>query len=343
MLPRLRNSYSSLIKGGKKVMDAVVQKALREVQVKTKNSVPWKADEVWKQDCHTWTGTEWTPKATSSGEDSKLSSLALYSWNVDFMLPYADSRMGKAIEHLQSLIPRDSSPSTANVVFFQECLDSDIKLMASHPWIRDTFAMSDLDTSNWQSGHYGTISLIDRRLPIASIFRVHYSATRMERDGLFVDVKLQDKAIRLCNTHLESLALEPPNRIPQMKLCAEYMHSSEVDGAIVAGDFNAIQDFDRTLHSENGLKDAFLEQGGNEDDPKGHTWGHQAATALRMQFGTSRMDKVYFSGGVQLSSFEKFGADICVDDAQEKKDIVGLGFDEPWITDHLGVKAVFRV
>lgn len=323
-------------------MDAVVQKALREVQEKTKNSVPWKADELWKQDCHIWTGKEWTPKATSSGEDSKLSSLALYSWNIDFMLPYADSRMGKAIGHLQSLISRDSSPSTANVVFFQECLESDIKLMASHPWIRDTFAMSDLDTSNWQSGHYGTISLIDRRLPIASIFRVHYSATRMERDGLFVDVKLQDKTVRLCNTHLESLALEPPYRIPQMKLCAEYMHNAEVHGAITAGDFNAIQDFDRTLHSENGLKDAFLEQGGKEDDPDGHTWGHQAATALRKQFGTSRMDKVYFCGDLQLSSFEKFGADICVDDAQEQKDIVGLGFDKPWVTDHLGVKAVFR-
>lgn len=260
------------------------------------------------------------------------------------MLPYPSSRMTKGFSHLRSLIDSGPRDSTASIIYLQECIDSDIELIASHSWVRENFHLSDIDISNWQSGHYGTITLVDKRLPITSCFRVHYSQTRMERDGLFVDVRLGGKTVRICNSHLESMAFEPPYRIPQMKLCAEYMRQPGIDSAIVAGDFNAIQDFDRTLHEVNGLKDAYLELGGQEHDAaNGHTWGQQAATNLRQQFGTSRMDKVYFCGGLELLSFERFGAGVCVDDEQEREAIVKLGFDEPWITDHLGVKAVLTV
>lgn len=51
------------------------------------------------------------------------------------------------------------------------------------------------------------------------------------------------------------------------------------------GIFNAIQDFDRTLHEGNGLKDVYLEAGGIEgaemegggvEGEKGWTWGMQS-------------------------------------------------------------------
>lgn len=234
------------------------------------------------------------------------------------------------------------------MVFFQECLQSDLEVIASDPWIQRTFALTDLDTTNWQSAYYGTVTLVDLRLPVLNCVRVHYSQTRMERDGLFVDVRLgknEDKGIlRLCNTHLESLALEPPFRPPQMEMVARYMQSSEADGAAVAGDFNAIQDFDRNLHSDNELKDAFLELGGREDDAEGgHTWGQQAATVQRERFGTSRMDKVFFCGSVRCAGFERFGADVEVEEESERRELVQLGFDRPWITDHLGVKAVLEL
>lgn len=112
----------------------------------------------------------------------------------------------------------------------------------------------------------------------------------------------------------------------------------------MAGDFNAIQDFDRHLHSDNGLKDAYIEVGGEEDSESGYTWGQQAATKLREQFGCSRMDKVFFVGdGLQLKGFEQFGADVEVDDPRERDEIVKLGFDRPWVTDHLGVVGKFEV
>lgn len=174
---------------------------------------------------------------------------------------------------------------------------------------------------------------------------MHYSATRMERDVLVTDVLLQKRTIRLCNTHLESLASEPPLRIAQMKLVASYMHADGIDAAIAAGDFNAIQPFDATLHSDNDLSDAYLEQGGNEADSTGHTWGQQAATVQRQRFGTSRMDKVFYrpAQALKLLAFTPFGADVLVENASEAEGLMNLGFDKPWVTDHLGVKAVFEV
>ncbi|SMY23265.1 unnamed protein product [Zymoseptoria tritici ST99CH_1A5] len=330
-------------------MDELVQQQIKLVEAKKRDEVPWKMDIAYDQPYYSFDSQQWeeqTPGSSSNVSSSRdtISKLALYSWNIDFMLPFANSRMSAALSHLQKIITdAKDQGSTGQVVYLQECVASDVKLIANNAWIRDTFALSDVTTDNWQSGRYGTISLIDRRLPIASCFRVHYSETRMERDVLIMDVKVKDKTIRFCNTHLESLAFEPPRRIPQMKLCAKYMQDESVDGALLAGDLNAIQDFDRTLHSDNGLNDAYLELGGAEDDASGHTWGQQAATVQRERFGTSRMDKVFFHGDVGLLSFEQFGRDVLVEDAAEQEQLIQLGFDKPWITDHLGVMATFAV
>lgn len=323
-------------------MEAVVQQAIKTAESKKRASVPWKADEPWKQPYYRYSNNDWQryeATNTITMGPSHITKLAIFSWNIDFMLPFPDSRMSKAIDHLRSQI--QMTADTGVIVYLQECVATDLKLIASHEWVRESFAMSDISKENWQSGHYGTITLADLRLPITSSFRVHYSQTRMERDLLVLDVRIKDKTIRLCNSHLESLALEPPYRIPQMKLIAQYMRDQAVHGAVAAGDFNAIQPFDKTLHSDNDLQDAYLLLGGNEDDASGHTWGQQAATFQRERFGTSRMDKIFFCGRLGLRSFERFGADVIVEDREEQVQLVNLGFDKPWITDHLGVMATF--
>lgn len=348
----------SLVQQARRRMDELVKRAIGLAEQKTRSasSVPWKADEPWKQAWHQydsskrcWQAIEAQPSGTAQ-RSASIKHLALYSWNIDFMLPFADSRMRAAVRHLEHLVQEEREHGTAAVIFLQECVESDLKLLAADAWIQQTFAITDTTIDNWQSGHYGTTTLIDNRLSVRDVFRVHYEKTRMQRDGLFVDLALpsssgDDKCIRLCNTHLESLALEPPLRPPQMELCAKYMHAANVDGAAAAGDFNAIQDFDRHLHSDNKLKDAFLEQGGSEDDAEGgHTWGQQAATTQRERFGTSRMDKVFFCGeAMKCVSFERIGAGIEVAEESEREALIGLGFDKPWITDHLGVKAVFEI
>jgi tyrosyl-DNA phosphodiesterase 2 len=264
------------------------------------------------------------------------------------MLPFAKERMDAALAHLEELSKRHLGPAstTAVVINLQECLPEDLTTIGQKQWVQDKFHVTDVDHAAWASAAYGTTMLVDRRLKITSSFRLHYSKTRMERDALFVDVAAPlypTKTLRLCNTHLESLALEPPFRPLQMQLIAKYMHANELSGAIVAGDFNAIQPSDVSIHTDNGLKDAYLELGGEQTGDKGFTWGQQVLPPMRQQFGFSRMDKVFFRGdGLWLQSLSKFGVDILVEDEEAANRLLALGFEKPWVTDHLGLAAIFN-
>lgn len=266
------------------------------------------------------------------------------------MLPHPDHRMTIALNHLRSLVERSSHPS---IIFLNETLDSDLTLIQQQDWIRSGYHITDTSTEHWESGHYGTTILVHHSLPIQQVFRVHFSATKMERDGLFVDLNFPStsagtekpaKTIRVCTTHLESLIANPPLRPAQVTTTAKYLHAPEVAGGLMGGDFNAIQPFDRTLHSENNLKDAYLEHGGKEDDDAGYTWGQMAPVRQREIFGCSRMDKLFYCGALQCVSFERFGLWVKVEDAAIEKELMqDEGMDGGWVTDHAGVAGVFRV
>lgn len=334
-------------------MEAILAQAIKLTAVLRKTVVPWNPEEPHSQPYHTFDteSSSWISKSPAvdvpqDNHTSEITNIALFSWNIDFLLPFAETRMKSALAHLNHLTnPESLSSATAPVIFFQECTSSDLNTIVATPWVRERFQLADVDSTNWATTHYGTTVLLDSRLTITGAFRVHYSKTRMDRDALFIDVSIgpDPRRIRLCNTHLESMAFDPSFRPSQVQVIARHMHENNVHAALAAGDFNAIQPFDRTLHLDNNLKDAFLEQGGKEDTNEGFTWGQQAATNLRKQFGCSRMDKVYFCGDVKLVKFERFGKDVLVEGDDEAKQIVGLGFDKAWITDHLGVMAIVEV
>ncbi|KAH7325721.1 Endonuclease/exonuclease/phosphatase [Stachybotrys elegans] len=340
-------------------MEELVNKFIQEAMAlkKSPDSVPWKEDEPWTQPFYSWNAqtASWDTvhssptSSSSSAETADIHALAVYSWNIDAILPFAEERMEAAFAYLQELTKRHvaATSTTAVVIKLQECVLSDLATITEKQWIRDSFYITDLDDTNWSSGAYGTTMLVDRRLAISSCFRLHYSKTRMERDALFVDAiapSKPDKVIRICNTHLESLALEPPYRPAQMQLVARYMHAEKVHGGVVSGDFNAVQAEDDTLHSVNGLKDAYLELGGAQGDQAGCTWGQQALPAYRERFGLSRMDKVFFRGeGLKLQSLERFGADVVVNTREARDRLLNLGFEKAWVTDHLGVYALFKL
>ena len=125
-------------------------------------------------------------------------------------------------------------------------------------------------------------------------------------------------------------------------MAAKYMH--EVDASILGGDLNAIEPFDKRLHTDNNLLDAYLVSGGKEDDETGMTWGQMASTKERNKFGLSRMDKLLFCGTVKLEEFETFGLDVLVKDASIGKQMMEEdGLEKPWVTDHLGVRGDFRL
>lgn len=99
-----------------------------------------------------------------------------------------------------------------------EMTETDLQQIQSTPWIRDRFFVTDLLDNYWM-GFYGTTTLVDERLSVQRVFRVLHSASWMQRDGLFVDVDVgQERAVRLCNSHLKSLTSNPPRRPLQFRL-----------------------------------------------------------------------------------------------------------------------------
>jgi len=167
----------------------------------------------------------------------------------------------------------------------------------------------------------------------------------MERDGLFVDLDFDDnQVVRVCNTHLESLVADPPKRPHQMNTAAKWMSDPAISASVLGGDLNAIQDFDKKLHSDNNLHDAYLALGGKEDTDEGYTWGQMAPTKLRNMFGCSRMDKLYFCGQLKCEKFDRFGYGVQVEDQNVKEALIKEeGVEAGWVTDHMGVKAEFSI
>jgi tyrosyl-DNA phosphodiesterase 2 len=274
----------------------------------------------------------------------------LISWNIDMLVPFGNERMAAALQHLNTLIA-STPPDIATIIFLQEMTQSDLGLIKSSAWIQDRFNITDIDSSSWLSAYYGTVTLIDTRLSISSVFRVPF-LSKFDRDGLFVDIQLStvkptasssisQKVLRLCNVHLESLVANPPVRPHQLSAAAAYLHAPEVASALLAGDLNAIEGFDRTLHSENDLQDAYLSLGGREDSEEGYTWGYQVPAPMRERFGCSRMDKILFCGDVNVQSFERIGAGVKV--AEALREDVRTAGEEDWVSDHYGAMGDFEL
>jgi tyrosyl-DNA phosphodiesterase 2 len=151
----------------------------------------------------------------------------------------------------------------------------------------------------------------------------------------------KSNVLRLCNTHLESLVADPPLRPKQLGTASRYLKETNVPCALLAGDLNAIQPFDRTLHSENDLKDAYLELGGEEDSDDGYTWGYQVSQVKRNMFGCSRMDKILLRGALRTDEFERIGMGVRVTEDM-REDVEGQ-VEGAYVTDHYGVMGDFAL
>lgn len=303
------------------------------------------------QGCYQYDGAQWTlavddENSLREKQNRPLERFRLITWNIDVLSPGGEPRMGAALDHVEELVEKSSEPV---VIFFQEMSESDLKQISDAQWVRDRFYITDRDTRYWTKPNfgplYGTTTLIDKALLVdAAPFRV-LVPSRFQRDALFVDLRVRsdnEKVLRLCNVHLESLVAKPPVRPLQVSRAASLLRAQKVYAAVLAGDLNAIEPFDRTLHSDNGLKDAYLELGGKEDGDDGFTWGQQAPKALRDQFGYSRMDKAFYYGDIKAVSLERIGEGIEVTDEAAKDEIRKAG-GETFASDHLGLSILFEL
>jgi tyrosyl-DNA phosphodiesterase 2 len=290
--------------------------------------------------------------------------LHLISWNIDFQVPGPIERMSAALYHLEELLSgHDKINGPPTVIFFQEMVASDLELIQQTPWVQKRFYITDLSGSNWQDS-YGTLTLVDRRLALQRVFRVPYALSRMQRDGLFIDINMHNSVIRLCNTHLESLASGNAVRPVQLKVASEFMHGTTrgsatrpggeqtllpiPHAAILAGDLNAFAPQDAITPTECGLQDAFSVLGGQDGTDDSFTWGKQNPGWMANKFPCGRLDKVLFCGGAEILRLTKFGEGLktTVDTQTSDDDYVDLGsgrFAEVWVTDHFGLSADFRI
>jgi tyrosyl-DNA phosphodiesterase 2 len=312
------------------------------------------ADTPVYQDFYHFDGKQWAAvleptQLQGMKKPEVLKSFRLITWNIDVLSPGGPPRMAAALDHLQELVSKAPPGSEPIVIFLQEMSKKDVELIQETKWVQNKFYVTDLAGDQWTQPSfgplYGTTTLIDKTLVVDhKPFRVQVPS-RFQRDALFVDIRVRPdskRVLRLCNTHLESLVAQPPVRPLQVTRAAAYLKDSNNYASVLAGDLNAIEPFDRTLHSENGLKDAYLELGGKEDADEGYTWGQQAPKALRDQFGCSRMDKAFYWGHMQAMAFERIGEGVEVRDEQERHSIRGAG-GEIFASDHLGLSILFQL
>ncbi|KAF2095475.1 hypothetical protein NA57DRAFT_59477 [Rhizodiscina lignyota] len=294
------------------------------------------------QDYYAFQDGEWKKASTTAGTNSSSRTVRVLSWNIDMLIPYGIPRMAAALNYLDSLV--SEAPTQPTIILLQEMTKTDLTQIQEAAWVRERFYITDVDNKHWISPFYGTTTLIDRRLNIKQVFRIPF-ISKFDRDGFFIDIRLagsQDKVVRFCNAHLESLVADPPVRPVQLADAAPYLHDTSVHAGLLAGDCNAIQPFDRTLHSENNLKDAYLELGGKEDSDDGYTWGHQVKKWMREKFGPSRMDKVMYCGSMDAKSLKRIGIDVCVEDDGIREDMK-RELEGDWVTDHYGLDAVMEL
>lgn len=254
--------------------------------------------------------------------------------------------MASALTYLEKLVSSIPS-SSAIVIFLQEMVElkeslkdadqsaSDLTQLCNTTWIRQRFHMTDIDSATW-GAPYGQVTLIDNRLSVAHVSRLRF-VSEYRRDAILVDipVALEEKSVlRLCNVHLDSSygSMRPI----QWKAVAKHLQDQEsgVVASILAGDCNANQPRDKAEPAENNFKDVYLELGYVEGNEDGATWGFQSAEAKR--WGRQRLDKVVFWGDVKITSLERIGAGVKVEDSYVVKQLEELG-ELPFVTDHYGL------
>jgi tyrosyl-DNA phosphodiesterase 2 len=300
------------------------------------------------------------PDDAASTTHAAFAQLQVFTWNIDFSCPESVARMRTALVYMKPII--EAVPETdAIVIFFQEMTSQTLHVIHETDWVRKRFYTTDQVPSFWLST-YGTATLVDKRLVITGegVRRLRLRS-EFGRDGLFVDLLLQpeatdqadvngddadasepqqEKVLRLCNVHLESLASNPPIRPTQFASLAPHLQTTEmVHASIMAGDTNANRPYDRTLPAEHSLSDAYLALGGVEGDAEGHTWGYQSG---RTHYPPTRLDKILFTGSVKAAKLERFGVGVMVDDVGARSRLENIG-EEEYVTDHYGLRATFEI
>ncbi|KAI5804496.1 Endonuclease/exonuclease/phosphatase [Geopyxis carbonaria] len=267
----------------------------------------------------------------------KAQSLRLYTWNVDFAGDHARHRICEALDHLQSSI---SAPQSSTVILLQEVYYAALDSLLDHPLVKLNFQVTDIKASGH---HYFTTTLVSTDLIVDHVERVPFQSSRMDRDVLYVDIKVQGGGVLRCaNTHLESLPTGEAERPVQLGIISKLLKADRVIAGIVGGDMNAIGDVDIDLHKNkyiqlNDVWDLEMRKGRAEEE--GFTWGYQP----KCRFPTGRLDKILYTGPLIFEETEgkllsRLGVGLKYKPKQQSEN----GRDH-WVSDHFGLSVELKL
>ncbi|KAG1842018.1 Endonuclease/exonuclease/phosphatase [Suillus subalutaceus] len=260
----------------------------------------------------------------------------LVTWNIDFTAPDKKKRLLTALSYIQQHVLDCRTVSERPepcCILLQEVHESVFTQILNAEWVRRCFIVVPTSVDKWpDQAKYGNVTLVSRTIPVVNVSTIEFSNSNMERNALFVDIKLSVPAhedephlsggivtLRVANTHLESMPQGTEARPRQLQLIAAALRGRGIFGGIVAGDMNAISPTDETIVEAAGLYDAWE---GDDNDDEGFTWGYQP----RGRLPPGRLDKVLTTGqeGFIVDEPERIGIGEAI------------GRDK-WVSDHYGL------
>ncbi|KAJ8072491.1 hypothetical protein PM082_016050 [Marasmius tenuissimus] len=276
------------------------------------------------------------PKGSRDRRKTPAKTIALATWNIDFASHHPQERMRGALDELKGeILPIDEETKALEpcVVLLQEVHSKMLEVIRLCPWVRENFYVTPLNNLKWPSHTYGNVTLVHRSLHVERASLLEYRMSPGSRSAIMIDVKLHsDRVLRIINTHLESMSDNASLRREQLAMCAtRFCRGEEIDGAVIAGDLNAIdRDSDEQVEGL-GMDDAF--QPGRYDRlEEGYTWGYQCNSELDRRLPKGRLDRILYT--------PRRGFSVT------KPDVVGKGIRDEggrFISDHFGLAADIHI
>lgn len=167
-------------------------------------------------------GQRWTYAHPVPGRERR-DRLVLATFNVWFGTYYADLRY----QAIANLLRREEP----DLIALQEIIPYSLSMLLDNPWIRQNYAVSDIDGSTF--GDYGVVLL--SRLPVDRLIQLRLPS-RMGRTLLVAELTVDAHPLSVATVHLESLRHSSQLRGAQLELIFETL--ADADNAIIMGDFN---------------------------------------------------------------------------------------------------------
>lgn len=239
------------------------------------------------------------PNLCSPKDALSFGNLQCVTYNVLFKNWYLKFRALALLDLLQKKEP--------DVICLQEVTPPFVLLLASNPWFRGNYYLSDSDGET--CAPYGVLMLVKRTLAQYFVgFRQHILPSRMERTLLVAHFVSSQGTVHVATSHFESLN-NGHLRVQQLDKCIDILGLA--DHAILMGDLNFSDDPVEHGQENDKLKEhsEWIDLGAESSD------GSPSTTLLResdaeAQHVQGRVDRVLArSNRIELVHWERLGAD----------------------------------